>query len=411
MSFGFGVGDFIAVLDKAKLYRERFADAPDHFDSLSREIASLTSILEYISRVQDQLTGDEKAALAAPIKESTKLLFELDKIYNDNTSLEKHESASKLASLDPRAVWGRLRLKSEDIQKLRQRITMNVHFLSAIKGFRDSEAIQATKQLVTSMHDEQISRHERRILDWLTTTDYAPQQRDHLSRRYTDTNQWFLNSDKFKSWLLGQSQTLVCPGMPGAGKTIMASVVIDELFRKFQSDSDTGIAYIYYNFKDQDRQYPHDVIASLAKQLSQHRSPLPSSLITLYDVHQKGRSLSSLQEVIGLLQSVASSFRRVYIIIDALDECGLRRRLAVLSEVFRLQQRHVTNIMITTREIPEILESHYFKNGITLQVSASESDVSRYVASRIPEMQTFVRKRPELQDEIQEGIARRINGM
>ncbi|KAI8282345.1 Vegetative incompatibility protein HET-E-1 [Colletotrichum sp. SAR11_240] len=137
MSFGFGVGDFIAVLDKAKLYRERFADAPDHFDSLGREITSLTSILEYIGRVEDQLTEGEKEAWAPSIKESTKLLGELEKIFDDNTSLEKHEGTSKLSSLKPRAVWRRLRIKPEDIQKLRQRITMNVHFLTAIKGFRD----------------------------------------------------------------------------------------------------------------------------------------------------------------------------------------------------------------------------------------------------------------------------------
>ncbi|KAJ0387253.1 hypothetical protein COL922a_002663 [Colletotrichum nupharicola] len=137
MSFGFGLGDFIAVLDKAKLYRERFADAPDHFDSLGREIASLSSILEYIGRMENQRTKNEKEALAAPIKESTKLLGELEIIYNDNTSLEKNENTSKLSKLKPCAVWRRLRMKPEDIQKLRQRITMNVHFLSALKGLRD----------------------------------------------------------------------------------------------------------------------------------------------------------------------------------------------------------------------------------------------------------------------------------
>lgn len=100
-------------------------------------IASLTSILEYIGHVEDQLTEDEKEALAPSIKESTKLLGELEKIFNENASLEKHEGTSKLTSLKPRAVWRRLRIKPEDIQKLRQRITLNVHFLTAIKGFRD----------------------------------------------------------------------------------------------------------------------------------------------------------------------------------------------------------------------------------------------------------------------------------
>ncbi|KAJ0292012.1 hypothetical protein COL940_000311 [Colletotrichum noveboracense] len=194
-------------------------------------IASLTSILEYIGRVEERLTENEKEALAAPIKESTKLLGELDNIYNDNTSLEKHEGTSMLSKLKPRAVWRRLRMKPEDVQKLRQRITMNVHFLSAIKGFRDSEAIHTTKQVVTSIQDEQTSRQEREILNWLTATDYAPQQRDNLSRRYTRTNQWLLDSDEYKSWRRPEVQDEIQKGILCKinGMFLLAKLLIDSL--------------------------------------------------------------------------------------------------------------------------------------------------------------------------------------
>ncbi|KAF5488036.1 Vegetative incompatibility protein HET-E-1 [Colletotrichum fructicola] len=391
MSFGFGVGDFIAVLDKAKLYRERFADAPDHFDSLGREIASLTSILEYIGRVEDQLTENEKEALVAPIKESTKLLGELENIYNDNTSLEKHEGMSTL-SYD-------------------SGITMNVHFLSAIKGFRDSEAIHTTKQVVTSIHDEQTSRREREILDWLTATDYAPQQRDHLSRRYTGTNQWLLDSDEYKSWVSGQNQTIICPGMPGAGKTIMASVVVDDLSHRYHDDSDVGIAYVYCNFKDQERQNHYDMLSSITKQLAQCRSPIPSSLKELYDAYQRKKTSRTLEDTNSVFQAIASFHHRVFIVIDALDECESKSRQALLSDIARLQKRHPTNVLATTREIPEIIESFTFKHASTIRIQASDVDVSRYISSRIPDMQSFVQRRPEIQEEIQEGVLYRINGM
>ncbi|KAF5512894.1 Vegetative incompatibility protein HET-E-1 [Colletotrichum aenigma] len=411
MSFGFGVGDFIAVLDKAKLYRERFADAPDNFDSLGREIASLTSILEYIGRVEEQLTENEKEALAAPIKESTKLLGELKNVYDDNTSLEKHEGMSTLSKLKPRAVWRRLRMKPEDVQKLRQRITMNVHFLSAIKGFRDSEAIHTTKQAVTSIYDEQTSRREREILDWLTATDYAPQQRDHLSRRYSGTNQWLLDSDEYKSWVSRQNQTLICPGMPGAGKTIMASVVVDDLFHRYQDSSDVGIAYIYCNFKDQERQNHYDMLSSIAKQLAQCRSPIPSSLEELYNMHQRKKTSRTLEETTSVLQAIASSYRRVFIVIDALDECESKSRQALMTEVSRLRKRHPTNVLATAREIPEIIESFNLKCASTLRIQASDVDVSRYISSRIPDMLSFVQRRPGIQEEIREGVLCRINGM
>jgi len=37
MSFGFSVGDFLAVIDLAKRIRSRFVDAPDQFSAISNE--------------------------------------------------------------------------------------------------------------------------------------------------------------------------------------------------------------------------------------------------------------------------------------------------------------------------------------------------------------------------------------
>jgi hypothetical protein len=37
MSFGFGVGDFLAVLQLANKVRERFVDAPSQFQGISSE--------------------------------------------------------------------------------------------------------------------------------------------------------------------------------------------------------------------------------------------------------------------------------------------------------------------------------------------------------------------------------------
>jgi hypothetical protein len=45
-------------------------------------------------------------------------------------------------------------------------------------------------------------------------------------------------------------ETLFCPGIPGGGKTILTSVVIDNLQRKFRKRKDVAsIAYLYCNFR------------------------------------------------------------------------------------------------------------------------------------------------------------------
>ncbi|RYP62353.1 hypothetical protein DL771_009766 [Monosporascus sp. 5C6A] len=57
-------------------------------------------------------------------------------------------------------------------------------------------------------------------------------------------------------------QVLFCPGMPGAGKTILTSVVIKHLWDTFQDDPTIAIAYIYCNFRQQYEQKIEDLLSN-----------------------------------------------------------------------------------------------------------------------------------------------------
>jgi hypothetical protein len=90
---------------------------------------------------------------------------------------------------------------------------------------------------------------DMKVLDWLTLVDYGPQQTDYIRRRQPGTGQWLLDSPEFQTWLNTENQTLFCPGIPGAGKTILTSIVVEELTTRFSNDPTIGIAYIYCNFR------------------------------------------------------------------------------------------------------------------------------------------------------------------
>jgi hypothetical protein len=103
---------------------------------------------------------------------------------------------------------------------------------------------EGVNKLLRVQHDQE----HQTILKWLIPVDYASQQRDYIKRRQLGTGQWLLDSEEFQTWLKTEKQTLFCPGIPGAGKTIITSIVIDDLFAKFQNDVSVGIAYIFCNY-------------------------------------------------------------------------------------------------------------------------------------------------------------------
>ncbi|RYP92526.1 hypothetical protein DL770_001392 [Monosporascus sp. CRB-9-2] len=194
---------------------------------------------------------------------------------------------------------------------------------------------------VQAMKSKLDRKEDLEILDWITEIDYGPQHSDYLKRRQPGTGQWFLQSAKYNTWLAASKQTLFCPGLPGAGKTILSCTVVDDLRKRFHDDATIGIAYVYCNFRRHDEQKAEDLLSSLLKQLSQGRPSLPETVKALYDSHLKGKTRPSLGEISGSLQSVGAMYSRVFVVIDALDECQAVEdcRKTFLSEIFGLQAK------------------------------------------------------------------------
>lgn len=257
--------------------------------------------------------------------------------------------------------------------------------------------------------ENQLRQHrEQAILEWLTPIDYATQQRDFISRRQEGTGQWLLDSTEFQSWLTTEKQTLLCPGIPGSGKTILTSIVIEKLITQYRNDESTGIAYLYCNFRRRDEQKIYDLLANILKQLAQGLDPLPDALKSLYG---KNVSQLTLDEVSYALESVATSYTKVFIIVDALDEClpTGSHRSDFLSRIFAFQENSGSNLFMTSRHLPEITE--LFRRNVSLEIRASKSDVARYVDGHISNLPSFVRRSPELQEEVKTGIVDAVDGM
>ena len=263
---------------------------------------------------------------------------------------------------------------------------------------------------VTSTLDK---KEDLEILNWLTLTNYGPQQSREFNKRQPRTGQWLLDSFEYQSWLKTDKQTLFCPGIPGAGKTILTSVVVNDLTTRFSHDTTIGIAYIYCEFGRKGEQNTQQLLESLLKQLVQCQSSLPSSLKELRNQHH-ATTRPSLDEIVKTLHSVVSKYLRVFIIVDALDECeaidSCRARLPILSELFALQERYKTNIFATSRFVPEVVHQFEGKSKL-LEISASPKDVERYLEGHMEQLSQFIQEDPQLQRNIILGISTAVDGM
>jgi hypothetical protein len=276
---------------------------------------------------------------------------------------------------------------------------------------------EATTSLQRLHEDGDRARREQEdfqrqiILNWITPIDYASQQSDFITRRQAGTGEWLLNSIEYQKWVETDKQTLFCPGIPGAGKTILTSIVVEELTSRFQNDKSIGIAYLYCNFQRQHEQKVGDLVASLLKQLTQGRSSLPDTIKSLYDSHKDKLTRPSFDEILTALQSVVTIYSRVFIIIDAVDECQVFSscQKIFLSELFSLQAKCQVNLFATSRFIPEITRK--FQASILLEIRASEYDVRRYVNGHMSHLPSFVERNPDLQEDIKTGLVNANDGM
>ncbi|KAL7910347.1 hypothetical protein GGI35DRAFT_362990 [Trichoderma velutinum] len=300
-----------------------------------------------------------------------------------------------------------------------------VQHMESVKGILSNIKVElgsirtAFNEVATTLDEaaaRQIIKDRQDFLDWLTPVDYTLQQKDYFSKWQPGTGQWLLKSDIFQDWVDTSQETLFCPGIPGAGKTILTSIVVNNLFERFNKDTTVGIAYIYCNFRRPHEQTLYELLISLLKQLAYGQSRLPQNAKAIFDAYKDKTHRPSLKDTKKLLKYMVNSYARVFILIDALDECqgsdGCRASL--LADIFLLRDESKANVFATSRLIPEIMEK--FDTCKRMDVRASEDDVRRYVhgqlvGSNMEHLPSLIKHKPELKDEIIRGISDAVDGM
>lgn len=224
---------------------------------------------------------------------------------------------------------------------------------------------------------------ETDILDWISPNYYGSEQSETLKRWLPETCQWFFSSEKYQNWLQARGKTLYCPGIPGAGKTIMSAAVIHNISSHLANHKNVGLAYVYFMFSRQREQTVEHVLASLLMQFLRRQASVPGFVRDTYKHHKKSGTRATREELTDMLSTVILQFERAYIVLDALDECTTenRCRMEILSIMLALQVSASANILATSRENEEIVSmfNHRDTAASILPIWAQDGDVSIFL--------------------------------
>lgn len=278
------------------------------------------------------------------------------------------------------------------------------------------------KSDTTALRDDTVVRHKHDLTKWICPADYHVQHQDSIDRHQTGTGQWFLQDTKFQEWDRSKDATLFCPGIPGAGKTIMAALVIDHLLRS-QHVADEPVTFIYCNYKRQSEQsekhnYDREseqsakhMLSSILRQIIDIQTGVPKLVQDFYTFHTTKRTTPSSDEIRQVLEAVSKDLRGLTIIVDALDECETRARQEFLSAVETLRRQCEVRLLATSRPLPTVQSHPSFLGKPTLEVKASDEDLEKYIISRASELHFQVMSKPELLEDLVTSMVRATGGM
>ena len=371
-------------------YLNSIHNAPKERDAMLREISSIVGVLflmkHTVERTKEESSVGSVRSLAAPgglLEQFQKTLERLaSKLSPAGTTLKKigrvlHWPFSKAE------IAGTL----DSIERIKTRFLVALqadHLHLSIESKASIEELGNNVEAIRITQDEEA---DQRILEWLSPIDVAQKQQDIFDQHQEGTGSWFLESSKFVEWT-GENPNscmLFCPGDPGAGKTVMLSLAVDHLMAKFPTQG-VAIVFAFCRYNEPDARTGAFIIASLTRQLAVRNGTVHPKVSDLYHklTKDKKRRSPSTKELQSLLLLLASTFDRVFLLVDGLDECDKKERAILLSALKDLSNlpQCKARIMVTARSHAQDINLA-FQSSTRLEIQAREVDVKKYIRSQL----------------------------
>ncbi|TFK20859.1 ankyrin, partial [Coprinopsis marcescibilis] len=216
-----------------------------------------------------------------------------------------------------------------------------------------------------------------KCIPWLTKYIFRTIHLDNLGKRTPNTVMWIFETADFKMWVESECGILWGTGMPGAGKTILSSVVIDHLHGLAQGNSDICVVFAFCRYTEA---VPvRDILAGILRQMLERYPVVWQFVSAMYELHQREGTEPTQHELFEILKQISTSgvFKQCFYVLDGLDEASSETQFDILAAISQLP----INFFITSRPLP-LLKDVVF-NARFFDIVAHNSDIALLIEEKL----------------------------
>jgi hypothetical protein len=123
-----------------------------------------------------------------------------------------------------------------------------------------SSNVNNVESRVESLHTGQ---HHNDIIRWLDAPDISNNLNQALKTRHPGSGQQLIFGEPYQKWKSQPRSFLWLHGIPGCGKTVLTSTVIEDLRRSQSPSPLQTLLYFYFDFTDSRKQSFKNTLRSL----------------------------------------------------------------------------------------------------------------------------------------------------
>lgn len=226
----------------------------------------------------------------------------------------------------------------------------------------------------------------RRCLARLAPVQYQAQLRRFQSMRHPGTGTWIFKEESFDLWAGSpQSSCFYCTGIPGSGKTILASGIFKKVAEDY-SHAQNLAACFFCEYSDVSTLQAKNILGVLIKQMLESRTPTTELAEWVLEHCGADQLLPTREDLLEIIIKTLSSFSRVFLVLDGIDELDSAEQGAAYDIIKQLLSIDRCSIKIFISCRPNALPSKWVTNrdrSLSISLDHVSNDLSQFVAHSV----------------------------